>query len=893
MATKQIFNDLNLVIRLNQHIEDIANSDEATTALLSKQTSFKVLAELDALKNPDPREEAQFDHQRSSFRDEDTAQQQLPFHLQGDQEFNKARAIAERCALRRSDPIKRKIAFLWDVAHGKQKAEMSRTASAERHLLAVKTAASGFNSIDERAYTDLMLLIFKVLREDFVLDLAKLQVHCDWEVDSHHGDALSFEQFFAAMFELVDLWTCDIMESTYVRFLELLARRITLRVIMFLDDMKLKLALSDNFDDAVVVKAIPLSTIPKFASVAKVVERNGVRTVGDLANADPQMVERERLAYVEKKNFSKEKIGAKLQHLLDTFNGLSQQFELSGRRYSFEHRTSVHHHSIAEERSMPNEDASAKQLGGANGLAEGSDPFERSGTRNYPSSHPGSEGGAIGSNTLFETPGQHSLASPISSGCGSAHSQHGSATPGRNSFEFPNDSAHSQSSMGALLKRSATTTRRLSIHDLSTAESEIINSLRSAFLIEKGISIHRKHDIESVRKELEKFGVDPTGLSDLDALEKYGELYEMFVLRDGESIKSLAQTMLAQIKLELKAHGIIVKDEDVEVMYDGFYGSVVATTGEDIVNDAKNWMDETVKTNTVSSYVKADYRELKPLDDVALIGSQAGDEEFVSLLSSDGDEEDDPVQPVAEDRKPKHVSPIQRKRSQLKTVKASSPSEQPTVRSPVERDSELSKLKPSTPPRSSSSSPRRRSGPRVDSKVDQPQRMHLGDKKKKSKGHAKHDDAPMVHPAPSPSSPPEDPKEDRAAALSETLDPFAKEGDDHESELDGSNQAQPTLAAADAETESEHAHDKEELTAVESVSIAPPPIQQDAGGGRRPSGSLKTVKSKSDLNLEFPLEDLNGSDTITDDIDREAQGIEFEYESARPPAAEPIPVQER
>uniref|UniRef100_K3W890 Uncharacterized protein n=1 Tax=Globisporangium ultimum (strain ATCC 200006 / CBS 805.95 / DAOM BR144) TaxID=431595 RepID=K3W890_GLOUD len=762
MATKQIFNDLNLVIRLNQHIKVITNNDEATTALLSKQTSFKVLTDLDALQNPDPREDARFDHQRSSFLAQEDFSD-LPFHLQGDQEFNKASAIAERRALRRSDPIKRKIAFLWDVARRNKGAEIvTRAGSFQQHvtktgghgspssLVAADIAANNMNSIGERDYMAMMLLIFKALRNDFVLDVAQLQVHCDWEVDSHHGNTLSFDQFFLALFELVDLWTCDIMESTYVHFLKLLARRITVRVVMFLDDMKLKLALSDNFDDAVVVKAIPLSTIPKFVSVAKVVEQRGVRTVGELATADPQMVENERLKYIEKNNFSKEKIGATLQQLLDTFNGISEQLE-----------------------------------------------------------------------------------------------------PG---------------------------------------ESGIINSLRTAFIIEKGIFIHRKHDIDSVRAELEKFGVDPVGLSDADALEKYGTLYEMFVLRDGESIKTLAQTMLTQIKLELEAHGIVVNDENAETMYDGFYNSVVAATGDDMVRDAKNWMNETVKTNTVSSYVKADYHEFKSLEDVTLTGSQPGDEEFMSLLSSEDEEVNDDMLPIADDGKLKNASPIQRKPSQVKITQVSSllgQTQHPTKKN-AERQTRENPEKPTSTPPGSSSSPRQRSGPRADphSKDSQSHRKHSGDKWKNSKGREAHEQSQTKPGMSTPSLPrPADKTEDEGGTSSEILDSLSREG--AETSLDGSNE----LSLVEG-TSSENAGDS---TLLDDRLAQSSPTDQDEETRRiRPSLSLKTMRSKSDLDLELPSQDLERSDTTNDDTDREAQGVEFEYEGKGPsmPEPEPIPVQE-
>lgn len=869
-ASKQIFNDLNLVIRLNQHIEDLAGSDEATAALLTKQTSFQVLTELDAIHNPDAREDAQFDHQRASFQveaTEDGPASHLPFHLQGDQEFNKAGAVAERRALQRSEAIRSKVLFFWDVTRGKKKAEVSRTSSTLEILMNTTaqaskstTTTSSLNVIEERDYMDMMLLIFKVLRDDFVLNLAQLQVHCDWEVDSHHGNALGFDQFFSAVFELVDLWTCDILEATYTRFLELLARRITLRVIVFLDDMKLKLALSDNFDDVVVVKAIPLSTIQRFTSVAKVVEKKGVRTVGDLANADPQMVERERREYVERNNFSKDKIGAKLQHLLDSFQMLSEQFDPGNRdTYTLKDMKLVRHHHEAD-----------PSVSGGNGSPG------RGGQMNRQAGSQATSGNTFPGSYL---PGSHGNgAAPISA---SAHNPAATVDP------------NLQSSARGSLNRS--NTRRLSIHDLSQAESGLINALRSAFLLEKRISIYRKHDADAVREELAKFGVDPKSLSDPEAMEKYGGLYEMFVLHDGESIKTLAQTMLTQIKLELQAHGVVVDDEDAESAYDGFYDSVVATSGDTIVKDAQDWVGETVKSQSVASYIKADYHELKPLSQVTLIGSQPGDEEFVSLLSNDDQEDDneEDEQTLLEDTKSKNASPIQRKPSQMRIKQFAPPPIQTSIAHSVEHGQEHHKLKAErpapTPPSPSSSSsvaavsPRRRSGPRIDPKAHEPATGDGAKKRKKSK-----EDPNSKRQTHSPAASDLHGRHKRPPAEDEAPNVNLPSGEDGGEEL----YAPSSEHIVSLDTDESDVHSSEIKTLIPVVPVEVRQSEKDDNVSRRSSSlSLKTIKSKSNLTVDTS-NDLKGSDTTNNDVDREAQGVKFGYDDEPPPVADPEPIEQ-
>ncbi|KAG6622271.1 uncharacterized protein IUM83_09865 [Phytophthora cinnamomi] len=243
MAANGIFNDLNLVLQLNQHIQGVAiTSDGARlrtpatatspAGTLAKQTSFKVLTDLESVSYSEPHEDAQFDHQRSVFLSVSSCD--LPFHLQGDRDFNEASAMARRRALRFSELIRTRIEFLWEVAGGKKQAEMAQRIRQQqleenkqgrdrRGQQSVRRAGAAngikpllptLEELDEVDYMALMLLIFKVLRDDFVLELARKQIQCDWEVDSHHGMTLTFDQFFAAIFELVDVWTCDMEEAT-------------------------------------------------------------------------------------------------------------------------------------------------------------------------------------------------------------------------------------------------------------------------------------------------------------------------------------------------------------------------------------------------------------------------------------------------------------------------------------------------------------------------------------------------------------------------------------------------------------------------------------------------------------------------------------------------------
>lgn len=657
----EIFNDLTLVARLNQHIEGLANDDAVT---LTKETSFKVLAELSAISNPDSRPEAQFDHQRDGFRSTDGSH--LPFHLQGDQTFNEASAMARRRQLRHCDSIKDKISFLWQVAQGKKSVEREHDLTHER----AQTSGPTDLTIDEQEYSEMMLLIFKVLRDDFVLETARKQIECDWVVDSHHGVDLTFQQFFLAVFELVDVWTCDILEAMYVRFLELLTRRITVRVVVFLDDMKLKLALSDNFDEAVVVKAIPLSTIKKFASVAKVMEGTGVRTVGELAKADPQVVESQRVGYLERNAIPSAKLGADLQQLLSMFREISQQFQQA--HYSLQDKIlkRVGAQASAGDHPVQGDDALSasfhagpyrtSHVNAAHPLSAGVASNQQSVVTNpsHPSASHSAAQGALNGLRSAQVSSQVAALDNVRSTQSTAGESWNSSSAGDRAHPATSEGgqrtsdqvsvSHRQRNPDAILATIDSDHESVlhrgfkrinTLHDLSTTESGVIDALKAAFLIEKGISIQRKSDIGDVRDQLVRFGVDADTLGDDAARAKYATLYETFVLRDGENIRSLAQSILAQIKMELAAHGIIVNDEDVEAMYDGFYDSVVAGSGEAIVAEAKSWVNETVASHSFDAYIKHDYHELKSIDEVTHLGDGVDDEEFMSLLSVDPDDD--------------------------------------------------------------------------------------------------------------------------------------------------------------------------------------------------------------------------------------------------------------
>ncbi|KAL4160958.1 hypothetical protein PRNP1_001516 [Phytophthora ramorum] len=746
MAANEIFNDLNIVLQLNQHIQGVSVSGNGARILspppagsLAKQTSFKVLTNLDSVSYSEPREDAQFDHQRSIFLSVSSCD--LPFHLQGDKDFNEASAMAKRRALRFSELVKSRIEFLWEVAGGKKQAEVAQRirqkqleendqGRGRRGEQSVRRAGAAneikqllppLEELDEEDYMALMLLIFKVLRDDFVLELAQKQIQCDWEVDSHHGKTLSFDQFFAAVFELVDVWTCDMEEVTYERFVHLLARRITRRVAVFLDGAELKLSLSDNFEPEVVVKSIPLRTIPRFVSVARVVAATGMSTIGELARADPQVVERERVDFLQRNNGGAvpdalseiRKIGQDLETLLAMFKSIALQFENinytldnnilrrtlspTGPRRPGKHTSEMatgneglagqgqrHSANIAVNADTPSSEATNGEVRSvASGVGEPS--ARESGTHScfgkYEAGTRPAQATAVGV-TSSSMPGDYVRVAADTTG-----SRLSPPARDSNLDVAPNpDAARSSKRNGSMIEGKQTKNQARSgsesspshfqplnnFHDLQAADANVVNALRSTFLIEKAISIERQTELPAIRDELTKFGVDvdPAKLPEETVKDRYNALYDMLVLRDGESLKTLASVMLEQIKLELSVHGIIVDDEeDVEEVYDGFFASVVTGTGESIVQDAQRWMEGTVQGNKVNDYIQHDFHELESIDDVKPLGTRRGDEEFQSLLAKGTDDiADDAAESTNRPQGRKNSSPIQRKPSRVLAV---------------------------------------------------------------------------------------------------------------------------------------------------------------------------------------------------------------------------------
>ncbi|ETW08545.1 hypothetical protein H310_01105 [Aphanomyces invadans] len=233
------------------------------------------------------------------FEFQKVADPTIPFYLQGSAEFQEAEALEKRRQLKQSRHVGEAILQYWRVFP--------------------KIVVIDENVITKAEYMQVMLLIFKVLRSDFEKATATIQIDKDWIVDSKSSQYMTSAMFFDALFELVDVWTCDIEEATYVGFLDLLYKRISVRVIVFFDGTVIKVTLENKSKSLheLMAEAVPLATLSAFSHIARYMGNSSITTMGDLAKAEPVDIERMRLEYIEKNNLSTEMFGSDLFQVLE------------------------------------------------------------------------------------------------------------------------------------------------------------------------------------------------------------------------------------------------------------------------------------------------------------------------------------------------------------------------------------------------------------------------------------------------------------------------------------------------------------------------------------------------------------------------------------------------
>ncbi|KAH9093260.1 hypothetical protein Ae201684P_008919 [Aphanomyces euteiches] len=257
-----------------------------------KGTSIAAFGDLDAIGIHNDKTHEQFDFQQQ-------ADASIPFYLQGSDEFQATEALEQRKALKSSPRIKDGILRFWNVF--------------PKHTVMHEDV------ISKDEYMQLMLLLFKVLRDDFEKHNATIQIEKDWIVDSKAKDSMNMTVFTDALFELVDMWTCDIEENTYVRFIDILFARISVRAIVFFDGTVIRVALDDQSKSLheLMAEAVPLATLSAFSHIARYMSDSTITTMGDLAKAKPEEIEQLRLDYIEKNQLSTEMFGSDLFQVLE------------------------------------------------------------------------------------------------------------------------------------------------------------------------------------------------------------------------------------------------------------------------------------------------------------------------------------------------------------------------------------------------------------------------------------------------------------------------------------------------------------------------------------------------------------------------------------------------
>ncbi|RHY31320.1 hypothetical protein DYB32_003599 [Aphanomyces invadans] len=232
------------------------------------------------------------------FEFQKVADPTIPFYLQGSAEFQEAEALEKRRQLKQSRHVGEAILQYWRVFP--------------------KIVVIDENVITKAEYMQVMLLIFKVLRSDFEKATATIQIDKDWIVDSKSSQYMTSAMFFDALFELVG-FPPRRYKATYVGFLDLLYKRISVRVIVFFDGTVIKVTLENKSKSLheLMAEAVPLATLSAFSHIARYMGNSSITTMGDLAKAEPVDIERMRLEYIEKNNLSTEMFGSDLFQVLE------------------------------------------------------------------------------------------------------------------------------------------------------------------------------------------------------------------------------------------------------------------------------------------------------------------------------------------------------------------------------------------------------------------------------------------------------------------------------------------------------------------------------------------------------------------------------------------------
>jgi len=84
----------------------------------------------------------------------------------------------------------------------------------------VKQGPYGSGRVSKKAYKTMAIKIQLALVPDVTYEEAEACADDDWEDDSKGEDTMGWEEFFASLFQLVDLWTDSVEENDYVEFLD-------------------------------------------------------------------------------------------------------------------------------------------------------------------------------------------------------------------------------------------------------------------------------------------------------------------------------------------------------------------------------------------------------------------------------------------------------------------------------------------------------------------------------------------------------------------------------------------------------------------------------------------------------------------------------------------------
>ena len=139
-------------------------------------------------------------------------EKELPYHLQGNPDFDRASKVEQRQALRHQPIIEKVLLVWWATAINSCRSSLKRGKDGE---------------IPKEVMTQISRKLYRALVEHWDAQDARDNAESEWAAEMGDTKEIGRERFMDSIFEVADQWTFGIEEGEYVDFLWRLLCRIT------------------------------------------------------------------------------------------------------------------------------------------------------------------------------------------------------------------------------------------------------------------------------------------------------------------------------------------------------------------------------------------------------------------------------------------------------------------------------------------------------------------------------------------------------------------------------------------------------------------------------------------------------------------------------------------